>query len=198
MRNLPELILICLTAFIINGCRHSTSSESSGEGRRYVSDSVMAIDTSAVYRQGELPILRHTVDAGIAGVDSLEVFAVYDGNDSRAKRLFAIAKGGNIECVDDSVIYVGEKAVGLFAIADYSQEDQMFYLLFFPGSGNIRQSGRINLRWIGKTMADYDRLVLDSISPDSLYVSIAGKRLSVEMSELDCDSSRIINYYEYQ
>ena len=47
-------------------------------------------------------------------------------------------------------------------------------------------------------MSEYKSLRIDSLTDDSIYISSPVADISVESIKLDCDTARIINYYEYQ
>jgi hypothetical protein len=170
MRRTAYIILTCLATFLLHGCGHKTRA---------------------------LEIFRLSSACDINGVDSLETYSV--GTDTAsASPLFHIAKGGQIECIADTVVTLDGIRTALFTLADFSQEDQIFYILFRPDTDSIFQSGRVNLPLLGNSIAEYRKLTIDRISAGSMRVGNGTKSISVRTLRLDCDSNRIINYYEYQ
>lgn len=134
----------------------------------------------------------------IAGADSLESFIYDDGN--REKLLFSIVRGGNIVCLNDSIIDLNNAKYALFTIADYGQEDQIYYLIYDIGDEYIRQSERINLPSLGLNIKSYRQISPIAIDSDSVSIKVSDteRNIQVGLTHLDCDSAMIINYYEYK
>lgn len=175
MKNLAYLIFGCVMTSIFYGCQNPTS---------------------ANRRVDEFRIIHDTIKADIDGADSLIVVALSENNED--KILFKIAQGGNVECIADTIEIINGVCIARFTLADYSQEDQIFYLLYNIVDENFIQSERINLALFGKTMLDYASLKIDHISPDSIYITSIGGTWAVGLQSIDCDTNKIINYYEYQ
>ena len=192
MKTTAIAILISLSATFLCGCRRPSTERDTAPGLESVcrqdSDSKALDDTS-------IRIIRDTVKSDISGVDSMIVFSLQ--RNKRKEPLFRLAKGGNIECIADSFLCIGNHMVSSLKFSDYSQVDQIFFILFDCDRDTFVQSGRINLPYLGMTMDDSGSLCVDSISADSIYID-GPVDIATEALRLDCDSNRVINYYEYQ
>lgn len=194
MRRTAYIILTCLATFLLHGCGDASQRHGNLTRPGQEEEPCAESDTG---KTRALEIFRLSSVCDINGVDSLETYSV--GTDTAsASPLFHIAKGGQIECIADTVVILDGIRTALFTLADFSQEDQIFYILFRPDTDSVFQSGRVNLPLLGNSIAEYRKLTIDSISAGSMRVGNGTKSISVRTLRLDCDSNRIINYYEYQ
>lgn len=166
----------------ITDCQHNPACQQDS-----VSDEV---NSSPTY------IVKDSVTTDITSIDSLIMYSLFRNNEKES--LFSVANGGNIECLSDSILCLDNQDMAVFTFADYSQTDQIFYILFNCNKQEFIQSERINLPYLGMRINDANLLCIDSITADSIYISGKGIDFTAEALSLDCDSNRIINYYEYQ
>lgn len=141
-------------------------------------------------------IARDAITADIPGVDSLVTFSLC--SPSGKEPLFSVAPGGNIEHLADTILTYSNGSIAAFTFADYFQTDQIFYIWYDCQDKSIRQSERINLPCMYLTDDNLHTLQIDSITADSVYVHGRDLSTAARVTALDCDSSRIINYYEYR
>ena len=194
MKNLAYLIFGCVMTSIFYGCQNPMpTNRKSDEALDTEHTKTVDIDSANI---PACRVKRDTIKADIEKVDSLIVVALCDN--SGDKILFKIAQGGNVECIADTIEIIGDVCIARFTLADYSQEDQIFYLLYNIVDENFIQSERINLALFGKTIMDYASLKINHISPDSIYITSIGGTCAVGLQSIDCDTNKIINYYEYQ
>lgn len=194
MKNTLYLVIVMACALFSVGCGRSVADEKTVV--KAGSDLSVATDSDNV-SQRDIVICCQTVATDVIGVDSLQSYYMKDSADV-LERMFTIAKGGNIECLADSFAVIGGSKFVIFTVADYSQEDQIYYILFNSTVDSLYQSERINLATAGISISDYKSLRIDSLTDDSIYISSPVADISVESIKLDCDTARIINYYEYQ
>ena len=194
MKNTLYLVLVMVCALFSVGCGRSEADEKTAV--KISLDQSLTTDSDSVL-QNDIIICCQTVKSDITGVDSLQSYYLKDSADV-LERMFTIAKGGNIECLADSFAVIDGSKFVIFTVADYSQEDQIYYILFNSTVDSLYQSERINLATAGMSMSEYKSLRIDSLTDDSIYISSPVADISVESIKLDCDTARIINYYEYQ
>lgn len=131
----------------------------------------------------------------IDGVDSLTILSA-NGNE-----LFKIAEGGNVEILADTVVQMGTSNIGIITLADYFQDNQIFYVIYNPINTTLLQSSRLYLPYIGLDIAQYKQL--DSITLDGDYLLIKSQtkpevHLSLALDTLACNREGIINFYEFE
>lgn len=191
MRNITILTSVLTVLFC--GCSYESSNNRDTDLNKLLSpqDSVPdKVDRILI------DIGQDSVLADIVGVDSLIVFSLY--RDDEKKYLFSVANGGSVECLSDSILSFDNQTTVMFTFADYSQVDQIFYILFNCDKNTFIQSGRINLSHMGMTINDAKSFCIDSIAVDSIYISSPDINFATDVLPIDCDSNKIINYYEYQ
>lgn len=131
----------------------------------------------------------------IEGVDSLTILSA-NGNE-----LFKIAEGGNVEILADTVVQKGTSNIGIITLADYFQDNQIFYVIYNPISTTLLQSSRLYLPYIGLDISQYKQL--DSITLNGDYLLIMSQtkpevNLSLTLDTLVCNREGIINFYEFE
>ena len=193
MKNIAMAILTSVLTVLYCGCQGPADGHNNDvhQDLSYQQDSVSVGGNNSMDY-----IVKETISANITGADSIVVFSLYSNNEK--KSLFSVAIGGNVEYLSDSILSLGNHITALFTFADYSQVDQIFYILSDCDTNTFIQSGRINLPSLGMTMDAVKSLTIDSISVDSIYISGMDIKFATEVLSLDCDSNRIINYYDYQ
>lgn len=193
MKNIAIAIFISILTVAFFGCHRSSNGHGadSQPGPASQQDSISNVVYSPLTY-----IVKDSVAVDITGVDSLIMYSLFRNNEM--KSLFSVAKGGNIVCLSDSILCLDNQDMAMFTFADYSQTDQIFYILFNCNKQEFIQSERINLPYLGMRINDANLLCIDSITADSIYISGKGIDFTAEALSLDCDSNRIINYYEYQ
>lgn len=190
------IALLLLIAATFNGCGNPSSTIAEGQGGHNSELSEESVNDGDTVLSQSIRVQRSSCD--IARVDSLDTFSYYIENKSKA--LFSIAIGGNIECIKDSIVYLNNEPKALFTIADYGQEDQIYYIIYQPERDTIVQSERINLPFFGVHINDFRKIEVSKIESDSIQIEISGvdKSIKVGLMQLDCDSLRVVNYFEYQ
>lgn len=129
------------------------------------------------------------------GIDSLTILSA-NGNE-----LFKIAEGGNLEFLTDTVVKRDATNIGIITLADYFQENQIFYVIYNPNDSVLLQSTRLYLPYIGMDMTQYKQLDSITLVGDSLYVKSHTRleiNLSLALDTLICNGDGIINYYEFE
>ena len=140
-------------------------------------------------------IVTTILPSDIEGTDSVMIVSY------EADTLFAIATGGNMEFLNDTVIskYHGGKA-HLFQLADYFQNDQILYVLYDPETKEIMQSERLYLPYIGLDITRYSALDSITVTADSIKLSAKTGEIhevTLALQPLTLGEGRIINFYEY-
>lgn len=194
MRVLVYILFIIGGLFMFGGCKQTASRHTDS----------MPADSSNVKVQDnispetDITIIKELNKSETIGTDSLLSYILL--MDSTKRRIFDIATGGNIECLDDTIFNLDEVNLAVFTIADYSQIDQMYYVIYDINKDTRLQSARINLPDIGMRISEWKKLSIGEVETDSILITSSDKktRFRVESMKLDCDSNRIINYYEYQ
>lgn len=133
--------------------------------------------------------------SNVDGVDSLTILSA-NGN-----VLFKIAEGGNLELLADTVMKVGESNFGIITLADYFQENQIFYVIYNPNDSVSLQSSRLYLPYIGLDITQYKQLDSITFAGDSLLIRSYSRpeiSLSLALDTLICNRDSIINYYEFE
>lgn len=112
--------------------------------------------------------------------------------------LFKIAYGGNLEILSETQITNPQSGkFHIFAIADYFQENQLFYIVFDTHSHQLYATARIYLPNWGLT--DFKELSVVAANSTSIDLKLETDSLrSVYLTPLRYDENKIINYYEYQ
>lgn len=131
----------------------------------------------------------------IDGVDSLTIISA-NGNE-----LFKIAEGGNLEFLTDTVVKKGPTNVGIITLADYFQDNQIFYVIYNPIDSVLLQSARLYLPYVGLDIKQYRQLNSITFAGDSLLIKSHIKsdiNLSLALDTLICNRDGIINYYEFE
>lgn len=193
-RDYTHIIYLFSLIAILTGCTMKSAGEHNNSSEDTCIVSQDSIDHFIPY------IDFQTLSSDILGVDSIIEYS-YIGAINNTKILFRIAKGGNIECISDTLLYLDNRPLWTFTIADYSQTDQLFYVVYEIDVDSIYQTERVNLPYIGKTISDHKKLELVNVSNADLF-SIKSLDpdtiIDIDKMPLDCDESGIINYYEYQ
>lgn len=136
-----------------------------------------------------------TVRSDMEGVDSLMIVT------ANGMELFRIAEGGDVEILSDSVLKTDTGYVGILTLADYFQNDQIFYILYNPGNSALFQSERLYLPYLGMEISEYNQLDSITMTGDSLHVMSREHpeiNISLSLDTLTCNETRIINYYELE
>lgn len=129
------------------------------------------------------------------GIDSITILSA-NGNE-----LFRIAEGGNLELLADTVVKIDAANIGIITLADYFQENQIFYVIYNPNDSVLLQSSRLYLPYIGMGVTQYKQLDSIILAGDSLFVKSHTRpeiNLSLALDTLICNSDGIINYYEFE
>lgn len=151
-------------------------------------------DTKTMVSHEACIINTAVITSDIDGIDSLMVVKA-DNID-----LFKIALNGNTELLSDTVISIGNNNINLIILADYFQDNQIFYILFNPSDYTTYQTEKLYLPYIGMEISEYNQLNSISMTRDSLYV-ISKKRPEVHCSllldSIQCDENGILNFYEF-
>ena len=179
---------------IMYGCQGAHTSQGDSANN---ADSVTIAGDTAGGDSCAYAISVDKVRSEISGVDSIAAYSLLDKS-GHTVALFSIALGGNVECLADSLLDIEGRKTALFTIADYSQEDQLFYIFYDVNNDSIFQTERVNLSVIGKNIMQYRDVNVKRISVDSVYLGGTRHDMSVAAVSLDCDSAGIINYYEYR
>ena len=135
------------------------------------------------------------ITSEIVGIDSLMSVKADDID------LFKIALGGNTELLSDTVIRIGDGNINLIILADYFQDDQVFYVLFNPSDSTTSQTEKLYLPYMGLDISDYKQLDSFLIAGDSLYVSsksCAEPHCALRLDTIQCNENGILNYYEFE
>lgn len=133
--------------------------------------------------------------ANFDSVDSLTILSA-NGNE-----LFKIAEGGNIEILTDTVVENDKSYVGIITLADYFQDNQIFYVIYIPTDSVLFQSAKLYLPYIGLDIKQYKQLNSFTLAGDSLLIKSHIKsdiNLSLALDTIDYNSDGIINYYEFE
>lgn len=131
----------------------------------------------------------------IDGVDSLTILS------ANGKELFKIAKGGNVEILNDTVVKIETHNIGIITLADYFQDNQIFYVIYNPVNPTLLQSSRLYLPYIGLDMTQYKQLDSITLYGDSLLLKSHTRpeiNLSLRLDTLVCNRKGIINSYEFE
>lgn len=193
MKNIAIAIFTGVLAILFWGCHRPSNGQITDSRHKPACqpDSVSdEVNSPLIY------IVKDSVTTDITGIDSLIMYSLFRNNEK--KSLFSVANGGNIEYLSDSILCLDNQDMAMFTFADYSQVNQVFYIIFNCDKQKFIQSGRINLPYLGMRINDVKFLCIDSITVDSIYISGKEIDFAIETQSLDCDSNRIINYYEYQ
>lgn len=129
------------------------------------------------------------------GIDSLTIISA-NGNE-----LFKIAEGGDLELLANTVVKMDAVNIGIVTLADYFQENQIFYVIYNPNDSVLLQSSRLYLPYIGMDVTQYKQLDSITMVGDSLYVKSHTRpeiNLSLALDTLICNGDGIINYYEFE
>lgn len=143
-------------------------------------------------------IQKVTIASDIPDVDSLlQVKWGINGQES-SQLLFYIACGGDLEYLADTIVYkdnVGDFAI--ISIADYFQEDQLFYIVYDIRNHHLKQSKRIYLpNW---DISAFSEIQIVGVTTDSLFLKTsAGIMKSEKLEPLVYNQYKIINYYEFE
>lgn len=135
------------------------------------------------------------VKSYIDGVDSLIILTA-NGNE-----LFKIAEDGNIEILSDTVVQMGISKIGIITLADYFQDNQIFYVIYNPIDSILLQSSRLYLPYIGLDITQYKQLDSITLDGDSLLIKSHIRpeiKLMFALDTLICNREGIINYYEFE
>lgn len=131
----------------------------------------------------------------IDGVDSLTILSA-NGNE-----LFRIAEGGNVEILADTVVKMDATNIGIITLADYFQDNQIFYIIYNPSDSVLLQSSRLYLPYIGLNITQYKQLDSITFVGDSLSIKSHTKpevNLSLPVDTLVCNGDGIMNFYEFE
>lgn len=131
----------------------------------------------------------------IEGVDSLTILS------ANGSELFKIAEGGNVEILADTVVQMGTSNIGIITLADYFQDNQIFYVIYKPINTTLLQSSRLYLPYIGLDISQYKQLDSITLDGDSLLIKSRTKpevNLSLALDTLVCNREGIINFYELE
>lgn len=129
------------------------------------------------------------------GIDSLTIISA-NGNE-----LFKIAESGDLDLLADTVVKMDAANIGIVTLADYFQENQIFYVIYNPDDSVLLQSTRLYLPSIGMDVTQYKQLDSITLVGDSLSVKSHTRpeiNLSLALDTLICNSDGIINYYEFE
>lgn len=143
-------------------------------------------------------IQKVTVASDIPDMDSLlQVKWGRNGQES-SQLLFNIACGGDLEYLADTIVYkdnVGDFAV--ISIADYFQENQMFYIVYDIRNNQLKQSKRIYLpNW---DISAFSEIHIMGVTTDSLFLKTSeGIMKSEKLEPLVYNQDKVINYYEFE
>lgn len=181
-----HLITILLVSVILVGCLSNHNRTANEQ------ETTSSAEKSQEYA---LDIEPHIEECGIEGIDSVMVIR------SNGKDLFRIALGGNIELICDTIMNFDNKKVGLLTLADYFQDNQIFYVLYYLHDSISYQSDRLYLPYLGMQLSDYNQLTVTTISKDSIFLFSRKEpttTISLSIDPLQCDENGIINYYEFE
>lgn len=153
------------------------------------------IDESLANKTGSIIFEISKIKAHFEGVDSLTVLSV-NGNE-----LFKIADGGNIELLTDTVVTIEKTDLGIITLADYFQDNQIFYVIYNSTDSVSLQSERLYLPYIGMDITQYKQLDSITLNGDSLLIKSLTRpeiALSLALDTLNYNNDCIINYYEFE
>lgn len=137
-------------------------------------------------------------ESHIPQADSLVYVDWIAGASTDTLNLFKIAYGGNLEILSEALMKNPESGeTHIFAIADYFQENQLFYIVFDTYNKQLYETGRIYLpNW---DLTDFKELSVVAVHATSIDLKLkTGPLQSVPLIPLRYDENKIINYYEYQ
>lgn len=129
------------------------------------------------------------------GPDSLTIIS------ANSKELFKIAEGGNLQYLTDTVVKMDGSNIGIITLADYFQDNQIFYVLYNPIDSVSLQSARLYLPYVGLNISQYNQLNSLTISGDSLLIKSTLRKdinLTLPLDTLVCNKEGIINFYELE
>lgn len=152
-------------------------------------------DTKTTAPRGNCVINTNVITSGTDGVDSLMTVKADDID------LFKIALGGNTELLSDTVIRMDGEDINVITLADYFQDDQIFYILFNPSDHATYQTEKVYLPYLGLDISRYKRLDSFLITGDSLYVSSENcpeARCALRLDSIQCNDDGILNYNEFE
>lgn len=181
-----HLITILLVSVILVGCLSNHN--------RTVNEQETT-DAAEKSQDDTLGIKSYIEECNIEGIDSVMIIR------SNGKDLFRIALGGNVELICDTIMKFDNKKVGLLTLADYFQDNQIFYVLYYPHDSISYQSDRLYLPYLAMQLSDYNQLAVTSISKDSIFLFSRKEpttTISLSIDSLQCDENGIINYYEFE
>lgn len=180
------LIISIFLSLLITGCN-------SGRQKPVCKD--IATPATEAVEDSAIVFKTYSISSDIEGADSLTILTA-NGNE-----LFRIAEGGNVEILTDTVVKTETGNIGIITLADYFQDNQIFYVLFNPLDSVLLQSGKIYLPYIGMEISQYDKLDSISLVGDSLLIKSRKQpeiNLTLALDTLICNSDGIINYYEFE
>lgn len=186
------MIRIHMTAFILSILLTACVSERQNPEK--VSNDV-PVEESYVNRVDSIVFEISGMNDFTNGIDSLTIISA-NGNE-----LFKIAEGGNLEFLADTVVKMDSDNIGIITLADYFQENQIFYVIYNPDDSALLQSARLYLPYIGMNVTQYKQLDSITLVGDSLSVKSQTRpeiHLSLALDTLICNSDGIINYYEFE
>ncbi len=159
----------------------------------FVSSCISDTKTTPVHKT--CVINTAVITSDIDGIDSLMVVKA-DNTD-----LFKIALGGNTELLSDTVICIDNNNINLITLADYFQDNQIFYVLFNPSDYTTYQTEKLYLPYVEMEISEYNQLDSISMTSDSLYMT--SKKCpevccSLRLDSIQCDENGILNFYEFE
>lgn len=160
-------------------------------------DESKAVPTDAIIEEKIDSIIFNTT--GIKNFsDSVDSLTIISAN---GKELFKLAEGGNLELLTDTVVKKRTTNIGIITIADYFQDNQIFYVIYNPINSALLQSAKLYLPYIGLDIKQYKQLDSITIVGDSLLIKSHTKpevNISLALDTLVCNRDGIINFYEFE
>lgn len=165
--------------------------------RQETKDECKAVPTDAIIEEKIDTIIFKTTALKnfLDSVDSLTIIS------ANGKELFKLAEGGTLELLTDTVVKKSTTNIGIITIADYFQDNQIFYVIYNPIDSALLQSARLYLPYIGLDITQYKQLDSITLVGDSLLIKSHTNpevNLSLALDTLVCNRDGIINYYDFE
>lgn len=170
----------------VSGCTTNTGGSQGGD----------AVD-GAAYGNDTIP-LQINVEKVKSDVDEIDSLMIIKAN---GETIFSIAMGGNTELIAHTLLDVNGNSMAVFTIADYFQNDQIFYMTYNLSDSTLCRTEHLYLPYIGMVISEFESLDSIAFSGDSLRVQSKNHAEAISSLALDTirlSGDKIINYYEFE
>lgn len=157
---------------------------------------ILFMSCNPAHREDSEVIITKVIPCNnIEGTDSLLVVT------TEGKDLFKIAMGGNVELLRDTLVNINGEETVIFTLADYFQDNQIFYVIYNRYNSMLWQTDKMYLPYIGLDIGQYDQVNYQDLTKDSLYMNVEHRPtdiISLAIDTLQVNEEGIINYYEFE